>query len=102
MTAAGFFCVNMLAADQEQVCRDFAVSGADKFANVHWSPGKTGAPVLDGALRAIECRIELIHDAGDHELVIGRVVGFGPEASGAAGPLLFYRGGFGRFTEAGE
>jgi flavin reductase (DIM6/NTAB) family NADH-FMN oxidoreductase RutF len=91
---AGSFCVNVLAEDQEALCRDFAVSGGDKFAGVGWRIGGNGAPVLDGVLAWMECDIVVVHDAGDHELVIGRVHDMGV-ARGR--PLVYYRGGFGRF-----
>ncbi|HXX90782.1 MAG TPA: flavin reductase family protein [Acidimicrobiales bacterium] len=91
---AGSFCVNILAEDQEALCREFAVSGGDKFRGVGWRPGATGAPVLDGALAWVECAFEHAYDAGDHELVVGRVLDLGVTP---ARPLLYYRGGFGRF-----
>jgi flavin reductase (DIM6/NTAB) family NADH-FMN oxidoreductase RutF len=85
------FCANVLADDQEVVARTFARSGPDKFAGVNWSAGDTGHPHLSGCLAWIDCVIETVHDAGDHHLVIGRVVGL---EAGAGRPLLFYRGGF--------
>jgi 3-hydroxy-9,10-secoandrosta-1,3,5(10)-triene-9,17-dione monooxygenase reductase component len=93
--AAGHFCVNMLAQDQEELCRTFATSGADKFSGVGWTPGpSTGAPVLTGALAWVECRLESTLDGGDHVIAVGRVL----ELTVADGkPLLFYRGGYGRF-----
>jgi flavin reductase (DIM6/NTAB) family NADH-FMN oxidoreductase RutF len=42
--------------------RRFGVSGTDKFAGLSWSPSRSGAPVLDGALTWVECSVE----AGDH------------------------------------
>jgi flavin reductase (DIM6/NTAB) family NADH-FMN oxidoreductase RutF len=92
---AGAFCVNILSDRQEALCRDFAVSGGDKFAGVPWHLGAAGTPVLDGVLAWAECELGIIHDAGDHELVTGRVLHLG---IGDGGPLLFYRGGFGRFS----
>lgn len=91
-------CVNILSDTQEALCRDFAVSGADKgdkFAGVGWKPGPAGAPALDGVLAWIGCRVLRSHDAGDHELVVAEVTDtfVDPQAQ----PLLFYRGGFGRF-----
>jgi 3-hydroxy-9,10-secoandrosta-1,3,5(10)-triene-9,17-dione monooxygenase reductase component len=91
---AGAFCVNILSDRQEALCRSFAVSGGDKFAGVPWHIGTAGTPVLDGSLAWIECELGIIHDAGDHELVTGRVLDLGV---GEGGPLLFYRGGFGGF-----
>jgi 3-hydroxy-9,10-secoandrosta-1,3,5(10)-triene-9,17-dione monooxygenase reductase component len=92
---AGAFSINMLAEDQEALCRTFATSGADKFAGVGWKAGATGSPLLNDVLAWIECRVEVEHDAGDHILVIGRVVDLDIGREGR--PLLFYRGGFGRF-----
>jgi len=93
---AGAFCVNILAADQEALARSFAVSGADKFSGVVWEPApETGAPLLEGVVAWVECRLGEIFDAGDHELVTGRVLSLG--VRGGA-PLLFYRGGFGTFS----
>ena len=75
---AGSFCVNILADDQQAVCRGMAVSGGDKFAGIEWhGAAQGGAPVIDGCLAWVDCRVELIHDAGDHELVIGRVLDLG-------------------------
>ena len=57
IAAAGTFCVNILAEDQEALGRDFAVSGGDKFTGVGWRPGANGAPVLDGVLAWVECAL---------------------------------------------
>lgn len=95
LKAAQTFAVNILAEDQEALCRTFATSGADKFAGVGWRPGASGAPILDDVLGWIECSIEAEHEAGDHVIVIGRVSDLDVGTEGK--PLLFYRGGFGRF-----
>lgn len=92
---AGFFCVNVLGSHQEALCRTFAVSGGDKFTGIAWHLGASGAPVLDGSLAVVECRLGVIHDAGDHELVTGEVLAM---EVGTGVPLLFYRGGFAQLT----
>ncbi len=99
---AGTFCVNVLSARQAELARRFARSGVDKFGGVSWRPSPSGAPLLEGALAFVECAMELVHDAGDHEIVIGRVrqVSLG-ELS--AGPLVFYRSEYRRLEQpAGE
>jgi 3-hydroxy-9,10-secoandrosta-1,3,5(10)-triene-9,17-dione monooxygenase reductase component len=93
---AGAFCVNVLANDQELVCRGFAVPGADKFAGVDWSPTANGSPRIEGALAWLDCTIERVDEAGDHYLVVGRVHDLG---SSTGDPLLFYRSGFGTFSQ---
>jgi flavin reductase (DIM6/NTAB) family NADH-FMN oxidoreductase RutF/DNA-binding IclR family transcriptional regulator len=93
---AGFFCVNILGADQEDVCRTFATRGGDKFAELSWRPAASGAPILDGVLAWIDCAIDLIHEAGDHYIVVGRVQAL--EIGTPALPLVFFQGGYGRFS----
>ena len=87
-------CVNVLASDQEDLARGFSKAGADKFAGVGWSPSSNGAPRLHGALAWIDCEIASVVDGGDHLLVTARVEAL--DASDGL-PLVFYRGGFGRF-----
>jgi flavin reductase (DIM6/NTAB) family NADH-FMN oxidoreductase RutF len=94
--AAGSFCVNILADDQEDVCRRFASKDEDKFAGLGWSPAGSGAPLLDGVLAWIDCDIESVTEAGDHVCVMGRVRSL--EVAHDGGPLLFFRGGYGRFS----
>lgn len=90
---AGAFCVNFLAADQEQVSNQFAASGDDKFAGVSWTPSeKTGSPLLAGIVGHVDCTVHTVHEAGDHFLVIGKVVDLA--AGDAEDPLLYYRGGY--------
>jgi len=89
---AGSFCVNVLSDHQQEICEGFAVSGGDKFAGVDWRPAPvTGSPVIEGSLAWVDCQVELVHDAGDHELIIGKVLDLG---SGEGLPLLFYRSRF--------
>jgi flavin reductase (DIM6/NTAB) family NADH-FMN oxidoreductase RutF len=88
----GSFCVNVLGEDQEALCRGFAVSGGPKFDGVAWDPAPgTGSPVIEGSLAWVDCRVELVHDAGDHELILGRVLDLG---IGEGSPLLFFRSRF--------
>lgn len=92
----GRFCVNVLGAHQETVSRSFATGGADKFASLAWSRSASGLPRLDDALAWIECSVEAVHPAGDHNIVIGKVTSL--EGASAAPPLLFFQGGYGRFA----
>jgi len=95
---SGAFCANVMSEDQEDVCRLFAVKGADKFAGVGWTPGVTGSPVLADVLAWVECHIAAVHDGGDHTIVVGRVAEL-RVGDKAGRPLLFYRGGYGRFEK---
>ncbi|MEV0589947.1 flavin reductase family protein [Nonomuraea cavernae] len=89
--AAGHFCANVLSADQEGLARGFARKG-DRFAGVSHTPGITGAPVLTAVHAHLECEIADTHEAGDHTLVIGRVLDLALDQR--ASPLLFYRSSY--------
>jgi 3-hydroxy-9,10-secoandrosta-1,3,5(10)-triene-9,17-dione monooxygenase reductase component len=93
MVRAGAFCVNILTDAQQAISDAFAESSEDKFEGVSWHPGPAGTPVIDGVLAWAECALGAVHDAGDHELVTGRVLELGV---GEGNPLIFYRSGYGR------
>ncbi|WP_455834185.1 flavin reductase [Pseudarthrobacter siccitolerans] len=94
---AGSFCVNVLAGGQEDVSRRFASRGADRFEGTKWRPAQeTGSPVLEDAVAWIDCEIEDIHDAGDHQIVIGRVLDLDVQTPTL--PLVFFQGGYGTFA----
>ena len=93
---AGRFCVNILAADQLDVCRRFASREPDKFAGISHRMSANGSPVLDDVVAWIDCTLDAVHEAGDHFIVLGRVHALDvvrPER-----PLLFFRGAYGDFA----
>lgn len=96
IASAGHFCVNILGADQEDLCRQFASKAPDKFAGVTTRAAGTGSPIIDGAVAWIDCRIESVTEAGDHHFVLGRVESLQVETGSL--PLLFFQGGYGRFA----
>lgn len=68
------FAINVLAFDQEELCRRFATPGIiDKFDGVACSPGIGGVPRLDGAVAQFECSAHARHPGGDHLIFIGKV-----------------------------
>jgi flavin reductase (DIM6/NTAB) family NADH-FMN oxidoreductase RutF/DNA-binding IclR family transcriptional regulator len=93
---AGKFCVNILGADQEDVCRRFASRVPDKFEGVPTREADSGAPIIDGVVAWLDCSLESVTEAGDHFIVLGRVNALDLEAPGL--PLLFFQGGYGRFA----
>ncbi|NKX89058.1 3-hydroxy-9,10-secoandrosta-1,3,5(10)-triene-9,17-dione monooxygenase reductase subunit [Nocardia coubleae] len=91
--AAGKFCVNVLAEEQQPTCARFGSREPDKFAGVPWHTSDLGVPVLDGSLATIECTVDSVVDGGDHYIVIGCVQALTESESTTNGrPLLFYRG----------
>jgi flavin reductase (DIM6/NTAB) family NADH-FMN oxidoreductase RutF len=92
----GCFAVNILHANQEPLSRYFASrdrpKGQDAFKEVAHRLGASGAPILDGVIGYLDCRVHASHLAGDHEIFIGEVLelGFTPEEQ----PLVFHGGGY--------
>jgi flavin reductase (DIM6/NTAB) family NADH-FMN oxidoreductase RutF len=85
------FTVNLLASDQEAISRRFAVSGGEKFQGIAYRDGANGAPILEGTLGYIECRVTTAVDGGDHTIYLGEVE---QAETHEAKPLLFFRGGY--------
>jgi flavin reductase (DIM6/NTAB) family NADH-FMN oxidoreductase RutF len=69
--------------------------GEEKFLGVAFHAERTGAPVLDSSLAWLDCRVVAAHEAGDHTLFVGEVAA---AETREGTPLLYYRGGYGRFA----
>lgn len=89
------FAVNMLAQDQEFISRRFASGDADPFREIGYREGVSGAPLLQGAIAAVECRIVELLPGGDHTIILGEV-----EATQVSEgkPLLYFRGGYAQLS----
>ncbi|MFF0740735.1 flavin reductase family protein [Streptomyces sp. NPDC004111] len=90
------WAVSLLAESQRHIAGRFAMKGrlSDRllFEDIPWKRGEvSGSPLVGGALATVECRTEQRVEAGDHTLVIGRVLSVElPSADG--GPLTYFRG----------
>jgi 3-hydroxy-9,10-secoandrosta-1,3,5(10)-triene-9,17-dione monooxygenase reductase component len=94
MEKAGTFCVNLLAHDQAELSEKMAARGTDKFDQVSWTPSPvTGSPKLDGILGHVDCSVYAVHEAGDHYIVVGRVLDL--DASDVPHALLYFQGQYG-------
>ena len=89
----GVFAVNILASHQQDVSNVFASSKHEetRLQRVRWSEGKTGAPLIDGALAALECTVTSAHREGSHTIYVGHVQAV---HTTDAKPLLYYAGGY--------
>ena len=89
----GVFAVNILARDQEALAKLFACDEAEdrRFLDLQCETGVTGAPLLAGSVASLDCRVESAHEAGDHIIYIGQVVGL---HLSDGDPLLFYNRGY--------
>lgn len=92
----GVFAVNILVTEQEPISRYFSSRdrprGRDAFRDIAHRTGVTGSPIIEGAAAFLDCRVHDSHTAGDHEILVGEVVGL--EANFDVEPLLFFGGGY--------
>ncbi|MGY1670571.1 flavin reductase family protein [Geodermatophilus sp. SYSU D00710] len=89
---AGGCTVSILASGHEDLARLFARRGADRYGDRDaWTTSPGGHPLLADALGWLDCATVAVHPAGDHDLVLGRVVD-GGAADGD--PLVFAAGRF--------
>jgi flavin reductase (DIM6/NTAB) family NADH-FMN oxidoreductase RutF len=94
---AGIFAVNFLALEQRHVSQRFAKHGGEKFADLGWRRGVLGAPLLEGTIGHVECRIRYVYDGGDHTILVGEI----EDASAGDGePLLHFRHAYCRVTSS--
>ena len=114
--AAGAWAVSILGEDAEKTARWLATRGrplAGQLDGLPHHPGRvTGAPVLDGAVAALECQTYAVYEAGDHSIIVGQVTAVegpaDPPARGAApgpparGPLIHHAGRYRRLSPAEE
>jgi flavin reductase (DIM6/NTAB) family NADH-FMN oxidoreductase RutF len=97
---SGSYAINFLTHEQEPVARHFASRAGDLPPEFHFDPWEC-APRLRGCLAALGCRLVQRVDAGDHWILIGRVVAVAVGAEDVP-PLLFYRGAYRRLAPVGK
>lgn len=94
----GRFCVNVLAADQDDLCARFGSSRGAKFEGLAWGFSEHRTPTLPDVLARVHCAVETVTVAGDHDVVIGRVLGLDLPRDDS--PMVFFRGRFGLESDA--
>ncbi|MFT4082961.1 MAG: flavin reductase family protein [Nocardioides sp.] len=92
------FCVNVVAADQLELCRTLAGRAPDRFDRIAWTTSPYGAPALDGVVARVHCHLAHRIEAGDHDIVMCAVDGM--EVVRSVAPLIFFSGQYGRFSPA--
>ena len=83
------FSVNVLKDDQLHFAEHFGKpSTSDKLADIKWHNDRTGTPILNDALAFFECELINECEAGDHIIIVGRVVN-GALTDPDASPLIY-------------
>lgn len=89
------YAINILAADQQALAQRFATRGVERFADLEFTEGLSGAPLISGCVATFECFNRSRYTEGDHVIFVGEVehCSHRPGAS----PLLYHGGKF--YTE---
>jgi flavin reductase (DIM6/NTAB) family NADH-FMN oxidoreductase RutF len=85
----GFFAINILSKDQEEVSKLFATKDRDKISKTNHTISKNNNIILDGTVGHIELSVFQQIDIADHVLVIGEVIDFNIDNNKF--PLIYYR-----------
>jgi flavin reductase (DIM6/NTAB) family NADH-FMN oxidoreductase RutF len=85
------FAVSVLSEDQQAISTTFATPNEDRFKNIEWDSKNTGSPVIKGSVAWFDCNTEQVINAGDHLILIGKVVAFD---SNPKTPLMYLRGNY--------
>jgi flavin reductase (DIM6/NTAB) family NADH-FMN oxidoreductase RutF len=88
--------LSVLAADHDAACRQLAGPSAGRFTGLGYQRRHNGAVVLDGSAAWLECTIDEQVEAGDHWLVLLRVLAHG--AAAGVPPLVFHASRFRRLA----
>lgn len=93
LQAAGF-SINILTQEQEALSRAFAVpgQGGERWQAVEVTPGRSGGLLISPTLAQVDCQRHAVHEAGDHYIILGRVLGL--QADMEQKPLLYWRSGY--------
>jgi flavin reductase (DIM6/NTAB) family NADH-FMN oxidoreductase RutF len=84
------FAVNVLAGSAQELSNRFAAKGLDRFAGVDWRSGVSGAPLLTSDVVAyLDCTVQERVVAGDHDIIVGRVLDAWSNPDGA--PLIYHQ-----------
>ena len=95
LSTGSHYAINILAADQKALAERFAGKREERWTEVAFSEGASGAPLLDGAAASFECFNRSRYEEGDHVIFVGEVERCHHRAGAA--PLLFHGGRF--YTE---
>ncbi len=67
------FAVNILGSDQKELADRFARFKGDRFADIGWQTSALSNPLLDGSCAWFDCSLFERVDAGDHDVLIGKI-----------------------------
>ena len=85
------FAVSILSESQQSISTTFATPNEERFKNIDWRSEDTGSPIISKAVAWFDCKTEQVVDAGDHLILIGKIITFD---SSPKTPLMYLRGNY--------
>ena len=85
------FAVSILSESQQSISTTFATPNEERFKNIDWRSEDTGSPIISNAVAWFDCKTEQVVDAGDHLILIGKIISFD---SSPKTPLMYLRGNY--------
>ena len=85
------FSVSILSESQQSISTTFATPNEERFKDIDWRSEDTGSPIISNAVAWFDCKTEQVVDAGDHLILIGKIISFD---SSPKTPLMYLRGNY--------
>jgi len=85
------FAVSILSESQQSISTTFATPNEERFKDIDWRSEDTGSPIISNAVAWFDCKTEQVVDAGDHLILIGKIISFD---SSPKTPLMYLRGNY--------
>ena len=85
------FAVSILSESQQSISTTFATPNEERFKDIDWRSEDTGSPIISNAVAWFDCKTEQVVDAGDHLILIGKIITFD---SSPKTPLMYLRGNY--------
>ncbi len=95
---ASGFTVSILGSGHKAVSSRLAGAGEHSLDGIDLTPTELGPPALADSLAVFECALESVQEAGDHAILIGRVLRFARH-DGAGAPLVYFQGRYGALAQ---
>ena len=87
--AAARFAIHILRASQQHYAEHFARTDHSRYEGIEFEISPDGVPILNDVLARFDCATREIHDAGDHHIIVGEILG---HSRGRGAPLVFHNG----------
>jgi flavin reductase (DIM6/NTAB) family NADH-FMN oxidoreductase RutF len=97
---SGAFGLTILSTKQQDISDLFAgrtYDSGDRFANIKTKALITGAPLIEGGLAWMDCRVVHTYDGGMNTLFIGEVVSVRSKGEGT--PLIYHNRNYWKLSQ---